>query len=237
MTSPFTRMPATHRLYQQLKDWIMSVPAGERLGTLDEIIERYRASKPTFRQAASLLESEQMLEIRRGNGGGYYASRPTARAATSVTANYCRSLKIPRNEIIAAWMPIRLETVRLAARDKGAKALPELQEFMAELRRGNDRQFAMTVRRFNALLGLLADNRMLSLFYEILHESGHKIDHLDFYRRRPDRIAAYRAQMLIMGKAIMDGNEERAYLASRTCIELNVQWMKEDGLRDQGRSS
>lgn len=238
MALSLSRRPATERLYQQLREWVLATPPGERLGSESEILARFMASRPTFRQAASLLESEHLIKIRRGNGGGYYASRPTAAAATLVTANYCRSLQLPREEVIAAWMPIRAETVRLAARDRGARAREELEAFIAELHSGKNgrlaqsgRRFAQTVRRFNALLALLADNRLLSLFYEILHESNDRFDQEAFYRRRPGRIVAYRRQMLALAEAIAAGEEAKAENASRRCVELNLQWAAEEAGR------
>ena len=231
MQEAMSRRPATERLYYRIKDWVASVPSGERLGSESELVARFGASRPTFRQAIALLEGEQLVAVRRGNRGGYYASRPTAAAATRTVADYCRSLSIPRNEVIAAWVPIRVETVRLAARERGARARIELDAFIDELRRGQNRHFAQTVRRFNALLGLLAGNRLLSLFYEILHESGNRIDHQDFYRRHPERIPGYRRQMLALAEAIASGDEAGAEQASRACIELNLRWASEDARR------
>jgi DNA-binding FadR family transcriptional regulator len=224
----FSRRPATERLHQRLREWIAQVPPGARLGSEAELLPRFEASRPTFRQAIALLEGEQFVLIRRGNGGGYYSSRPTGAAAIAAAADYCRALRLPREEVIAAWIPIRLETVRLATRDRGARDPDGLADFIAELRRGSDRQFAQTVRRFNALLARLADNRLLSLFFEILHESGNRIDHQDFYRRRPERITAYRREMLALATGIATGDEAIAESASLACIGLNLQWAAED---------
>lgn len=228
MIESLARRPATQRLYHLLRQLVLERPAGERLGSEAELLDRFDASRPTLRQAISLLEGEQLVAVRRGNGGGYYASRPTAEVATRAVGSYCRSLNLPLDEVIAAWIPIRVETVRLAARDRGSRAKAELQAFMAYLRRGQNRHFAQTVRRFNGLLATLAGNRLLSLFYEILYESGNRIDQQDFYRRKPERIHAYRAQMLLLAEAILAGDEFAAEQATLRCIELNLRWSAEE---------
>lgn len=236
MNEAMSRRPATERLYLRLKPLALSAADGERLGAESELLARFSASRPTFRQAMALLEGEQLVRIRRGNGGGYYAARPTAATALHAIAGYCRSLDLPREEVIAAWIPVRVETVRLAARNRDAAGRARLAAFVAELGRGDTRQFARTVRRFNALLALLAGNRMLSLFYEILHESGNRIDQQDFYRRRPERISAYAGQMLLLAEAIAAGDETGAERASRACIDYNLAWADQDRrLRETGR--
>jgi DNA-binding FadR family transcriptional regulator len=228
MLNVMSRRPSTERLYHRIKEWVLTLPVGQRLGSELELLQQFDASRPTFRQAISILECELFVEIRRGNRGGYFSNRPTETTVTCVASDYCRSLGLPREEVIAAWMPIRVETVRLAARDQGLKGRDELEMFIAELKRGQNRHFAHTVRRFNALLALLAGNRLLSLFFEILHESGNLIDLQDFYRRKPERIFAYREQMLALLHAIAQGDEARAERASRACIDYNLQWAAED---------
>nr|WP_296535519.1 FCD domain-containing protein [Rhizorhabdus sp.] len=99
---------------------------------------------------------------------------------------------------------------------------------MKLLRRDKGRQFAQTIRRFNALLADLAANRLLSLFLEIIHETENQVDSNEFFRRRPDRIKAYRREMLSLGDAINDGDEVAAVVAANHCVELNLKWIAED---------
>ena len=228
MQTALSRTPATQRIYLQLKERLLALPVGARLGSEPDLIAACSASRPTVRHAVALLEREQLIEIRRGNGGGYYASRPTALAAATAAGSYCHAIAITREEAHSAWLPIRLEAVRLAAANKGAHAAEDLARFIAELRRRPSRRFALLVRRFNALLTRMAGNRLLTLFLEIIYEAGNPIDQQDFYRRRPGRIADYRRQMLRMAEAIAEGDVEVAVEAARACFDLNQAWLEQD---------
>lgn len=237
MQQPLSRSPATQRLYSELKEKLLALPAGERLGSEANLLVACGASRPTLRHAVALLEREHLIEIRRGNGGGYFVGRPTALAAATAASIYCHAIGITRAEVHSAWLPIRLEAVRLAASNRGELATADLAELIGELRKRPSRHFAKLVRRFNALLTQMTGNRLLSLFLEILYEAGNPIDQLDFYRRQPDRITKYRNQMLRMAEAIADGDVQVAVEAARACFALNEIWLAQDGRKFVGAQS
>lgn len=235
MTSLLTRSPSTQRLYLDLRELALARTVGECLGSEKELLVACVASRPTFRHAIALLECERLVEVRRGNGGGYFVCRPTAVDAAVSAATYCHAIGITRDEVHSAWLPLKLEAVRLAASKRGGKASGELEQFIAELAKRSDRRFAVLVRRFNTLLTRMTENRLLTLFLEILYESGNPIDQLDFYRRDPGRIATYRAQMLRMAQAIAAGEANEAVDAARACFALNGSWLVADSTRSNNK--
>jgi len=50
--------------------------AGDRLATEEELLEEYGAARNTLREAFRILESEGLLELRRGRTGGVFIAHP-----------------------------------------------------------------------------------------------------------------------------------------------------------------
>ena len=51
---------------------------GDLLPKQDELLEEFRISRPSLREALRILESEGLLTVRRGNVGGSVVEAPTA---------------------------------------------------------------------------------------------------------------------------------------------------------------
>src|SRR5215475_11381751 len=61
------------------------------LGSEDDMIRTLGVSRPTLRQAARMLEQEELLVVRRGIGGGLFGRRPTAEAVSHIASVYLRA--------------------------------------------------------------------------------------------------------------------------------------------------
>ena len=61
-------------LAEALKDWIAenALQPGDRLPQEKELIERFKASRGTVREALKLLEAQDLISIRTGPRGGAY---------------------------------------------------------------------------------------------------------------------------------------------------------------------
>lgn len=75
----------------RLRELIFARPAGDRVGSLPELAKALGVGVVTVQQAARVLEHEGLLEVRRGPGGGYYASRPDAADLERALASWMRS--------------------------------------------------------------------------------------------------------------------------------------------------
>lgn len=75
----------------RLRELIFACPAGDRLGSLPDLARELGVGVVTVQQAARVLEHEGLLEVRRGPGGGYYASRPDAADLERALASWMRS--------------------------------------------------------------------------------------------------------------------------------------------------
>ena len=84
------RDSAVARVVRALVRLSMDGEDGSYLGSELELLARFRVSRPTLRQAAKMLQNDQMIEVRRGLNGGFYACRPEARHVVQGPAFYLR---------------------------------------------------------------------------------------------------------------------------------------------------
>lgn len=238
-----TRGSAVSRIAAKIREDAVKLADGELLGSEDELVARYGVSRPTLRQAASLVVQEQLLTVRRGMGGGYFARAPKADAVGRMAALYLRYYGASSGEVAAAFMPLRMELARLAISNRDEELRAELRQFLASEEEIESytsfRQFVMAERAFNLLLARLGQNQALGLFMEILLDLSAMMDRReDLYRNKPDRVAALRRERNAMARAILDRDEDFALAIARRSSRMSHQWAQEDlASQDAGKDS
>ena len=88
-SSTDSRPPKTHEVVaKQMRDRILSgdLVAGQRLPPEDELTEQFGIARTTLREALRVLESQGLIVIRRGRGGGPVVTHPDLRPASSALA-------------------------------------------------------------------------------------------------------------------------------------------------------
>ena len=68
---------------------------GDLLPKQDELLEEFRISRPSLREALRILESEGLLTVRRGNVGGSVVEAPNAESSAYRTGRPGVSLAMP----------------------------------------------------------------------------------------------------------------------------------------------
>ncbi|WP_455385147.1 FadR/GntR family transcriptional regulator [Acidihalobacter prosperus] len=96
-------------LAEALKDWIAenALQPGDRLPQEKELIERFKASRGTVREALKLLEAQDLVSIRTGPRGGAYVKDVSLERATELLGNYFFFKNITIHDIYA--LRIQLE--------------------------------------------------------------------------------------------------------------------------------
>jgi DNA-binding FadR family transcriptional regulator len=216
---------------EKLRTEVLSRPDWSLLGSEDELLTRYAISRPTLRQAASMLIQEQLLAVRRGHGGGYFARHPDIRGVVHSSAIYLMAHGISMNKVIDAIVPIKASLAALACQNKdpelrrklqevGKAAIPETGLYWAYLK--NERAFAR-------ILGEMAGNEVLSLFLNTLYEFCGRIPPgEDVYVNHPDRIRTYLSARDRMIQAILDSDAQVAAIQAERCASLVASWMQQD---------
>ena len=147
------------------------------LGSEDDMIRTLGVSRPTLRQAARVLEQEQLLVVRRGIGGGLYARRPTAEAVSHPASVYLRSQGATYADLISTELLLGVECARRAALNPDRAAREALRDFYRE--RVQDREhlssadfFTHTVE-FQRRVAALSGSPALNLFVDVLMDLSH----------------------------------------------------------------
>jgi DNA-binding FadR family transcriptional regulator len=221
------------RVVRALREHALETPPGQLLGPEDQLVATYSVSRPTLRQAAALVAQEQLLVVKRGVGGGYFARRPSSEGVAHMAAIFLRSRQTTLEEIIKAVEPIRVEMTALAAANRDPEALAAWREFQAadaaQAEQGGYREFLRSEREYGRLLGAASQNRVLELFLmTLLDFCASILPEEDVYRDHPERVRAYWSRRQMALAAIIDGDADVAALTARRCTRMVVEWMVED---------
>jgi len=214
---------------QRIRRDLLKLPDGEFVGSEGEMVERYGVSRPTLRQAATILAHEQLLSIRRGVGGGYFSRVPETHGVAQTAAVYLLAHSTTMREIIEAVAPIKAELAILACRCKDPEIHRELLEYsQSELAEGEDfyRTFLRSERIFSRILGRMSNNKVLNLFLTILNDFCAQIPpEQDVYRHHPERVTAYWEARARLVQSILDGDEQVAAVFAKRCAHMVENWM------------
>lgn len=225
---------AVVRAVLALREDAMQLPSGGLLGREDELVLRYGVSRPTLRQAAGLVGQEQLIQIRRGVGGGYFASRPDSSAVASLAAILLQVRRVRLDQMLHAIDPIRAELVQLAVEKASEDHLEELRAFLHADEASSEaeyrfRDFLKAEVQHNDIICRASHNQVLSLFLRILLQlvaTLRRQDDVLFGRR--SRIASWRIQRNRMLRAVLERDSELATLEARRCAQLMRKWIVED---------
>ncbi|PIB90010.1 GntR family transcriptional regulator [Caulobacter sp. FWC2] len=162
---------AVLRALPVLRDIILRLPAGAFIGSETELIARIGVSAPTLRQAARLLEHEELLVIRRGVGGGFFGRRPSAETVARSAALFLNLQNTPIEEVYSAAQAINAEVLKRAALSDNDAERARLGEMLEEWRGSEESlgrdAFIVVAERLTDQMATLAGNAPLALFLRV----------------------------------------------------------------------
>lgn len=154
-------------------------PVGLVLGSEAQLMERYRISRATLREAIRQLERHGVASMRRGAGGGLVVRQPANDSAALALATYLELTDVSFAELFEARELVECQIVSDAAARLAAQDLPRALELIELLRHtppgsfNEELQLHGLVREFIcAVLGNPAINLIyVALCYVTIH--GH----------------------------------------------------------------
>ena len=216
---------------QKLRDRILSrTQANSFLGSEEELINGLGVSRPTFRQAARLLEHEQLLTIKRGIGGGFFARPPSAKAVSRLAAIFLNAQGATLSHINAACAPLVIEAARAVARNPSLAVRRQLIDF-TDAHEGfedsNDpRTYLRVILEFEQLLAKLSGNPaielMINAMRDLVRDPRHGYFQLD--RTRAPLYAEFQRRL---AEAIRAGDAEMAMLVMQRHFANIDKWLKD----------
>lgn len=169
----------TRQIAGSLRDEIIHghLQVGQRLPAEADLARRFKASKPTVREAMKILAAQNLTQSRRGPNGGVFVSRPTLeqtnRLLTSVTTWLVTLGIFSREDIAEARRSLGQACVGLAAQRRSETDLYLLER---ELQRmgdagGSNEQFCVADMQFHRGIANATGNRVLQLIMLIIGDS------------------------------------------------------------------
>jgi GntR family transcriptional regulator, transcriptional repressor for pyruvate dehydrogenase complex len=191
-----------------------TLPAGERIGTKDELRRRFGVAVATMNEAVRLMEMRGLVVARPGPGGGVFVNSSSARATASqliLGFNWSSTTLADCVEVRKALEPL---ICRHAARDHTVtdiRALRVILDRMQDSTADPEAYFAANWE-FHRRLALVGHNAPLQSVYLVISdflESG--LGDLEFDFIAPERVAVHRRLL-----AAIDGGESDELTAAVT---------------------
>ncbi len=145
---------------------------GDALKPETELMEQFGVSRPTLREAFRILESEQVIQIRRGARGGARVMLPDIDAAARYAGTLLQYRRTTLADVHEARVQLESAAVAILARKRSVADLRKLDEMVAEGERVLDDPVAFSQRydlEFHRLLMSLAGNQTMMVLLDILY--------------------------------------------------------------------
>jgi DNA-binding FadR family transcriptional regulator len=198
-----------------------SLGDGDLLPKQDELLEEFRISRPSLREALRILESEGLIRVRRGNVGGSIVEVPTAETSAYMFGLVLQSRRGTVTDLASAIKHIEPITASLCAlrADRAKKVLPGLEANLAETAAaiGDGPRFTRLAREFHELMVASCGNETLiltvgaleSLWSEQERRWAHTVDSQGRYPDRRHQREVQSAHKALV-QAIAAGQGDRA---------------------------
>jgi len=172
---------ASDDVLRQIKASILDgkLEPGARLPAEKELAEQFGLSRITIRDALRVLESQGLVEIKVGAGGGAFVTQPDAQRLSALLTDLLRLQKASMKELVEARLVIETAIVTFAAERATVSDFEAMQRAIDAARAGRslgDPRFTSHSVDFHIALAEAAKNPVLlftvssfrTLFYETL---------------------------------------------------------------------
>lgn len=203
---------------------------GDVLPKQDELLEEFRISRPSLREALRILESEGLLTVRRGNVGGSVVEVPTAESSAYMFGLVLQSRRGSVGDLAQAIQQIEPITASMCAlrADRDEAVLPQLNDNLARTLEAIDDgpSFTRLSRQFHEELVAACGNETLiltvgaleSLWSEQERQWAQRATSQGSYPDQGSRRAVLAAHKGLLG-AIAAGASEKAARLARKHLE------------------
>lgn len=213
-----------------LRERILTTEEGIYLGSEAELAAEIGVSLPTLRQAARMLEYEQLLKIKPGKGGGYFTRRPTIDTAVKSASQYLSSKDLVSNAMFMdSADPLVIKMLEAAVGCDDEALVEELRQFVEEERRNaNNLLQPEESHKVSAWLmyhfGKMSGNVLLELFVRILWNEVSLSRTYGTFEGTEDIVQLNYRTRLRVAEAVLKKDREKAVKAWRRRSKFLRSW-------------
>jgi DNA-binding FadR family transcriptional regulator len=225
---------SANRLVKNLRKELLELKEGSFFGYEDDLLTRLSVSRPTLRQAARVLEHDQLLRVRRGPRGGYYVTRPNVQSVISAASLYLHERGTRLHDLSEAARGCVSTLIRLAAESRDARAREALRKQLDSYKATDFAklphiEFLRAESAIVTTLAEMAGNAPLELVIRILYGCGLGATSDKIFEGRPDRIAACSELRVKVVEAVLAGDSEVAELHEARAADLRRSYLDDGG--------
>lgn len=176
------RSKAEH-VAQQLLERIIAakLKLGSSFATEAELLSQFNVSRPTLRESLKLLESQGVLELRPGPGGGIIVSQPSTDLLAHGLSVFLRLHEVPFAAVIKAREVIEPALAYEAAVNGSEEDFGELEASIVRMKaldaQSNQEAFLEENRVFHSIIARASGNKVLEVFWDTISIVAHGEDH------------------------------------------------------------
>jgi len=183
-----SRAPIPHRskaehVAQQLLERIIAakLEPGVSFATEAELLSQFNVSRPTLRESLKLLESQGVLELRPGPGGGIIVREPSTDLLAHGLSVFLRLHEVPFVTVIKAREVIEPALAYEAALNGAEEDFAALEASIARMKaldaQKDHEAFLEENRAFHGVIARASGNKVLEIFWETISILAHGEHH------------------------------------------------------------
>lgn len=157
---------------QRLLDKIIKadLKPGSSFGTETDLLGQFSVSRPTLRESLRILESQGVLELRPGPGGGIMVRKPTTDILAHGLSVFLRLHDVPFISVLKAREVIEPALAQEAAINGTEEDFRELAASIARMKNisGDQEAFIEENRTFHSLIARASGNKVLETFWSTI---------------------------------------------------------------------
>jgi DNA-binding FadR family transcriptional regulator len=148
------------------------VAVGDQLAGEATLMERFGVSRPTLRAALHILETEELVEVRRGSRGGVWVRSPSVDVMGRRAGAYLQHNQVTLDDVHRARSLVEPPAVGILAARRDPDDIAHLEALLADEAAALDDPAAVREagERFHVELVERAGNQTLSVFSSMLQE-------------------------------------------------------------------
>lgn len=161
-----------HRLSLRIANDVVEagLEAGDRVGSEPELCERYDVSRAVFREAVRTLEVHDIVQVRRGLGGGLTVGRPDPAYTVELTSLYFQYARLKPRHFYELWRAIQVAAAQFAARRMNESGRAELTAVVERQKAAGSDEMLTVHGELHSALSRLSGNHVIELFTSVMAE-------------------------------------------------------------------